>query len=795
MINLEKQRSSILVSFFITLLLHPIPIWGQASVAVHLSKTEIKANDPIELTFSLNEPEDFYYFSAEVLFDDAIFEFIDIETTGLTSNGLSVADLIEPGRLGVSVTLTQAMLTADMGAFMRLIFNVKSRASVGIGTFSFDSQYLGDSIGNAIVMNSIANPNYTVNESIGEAILTMNQTTIVTEGGEFNAEGKIYSSGITNDALNESRLRVWVGVHNQNTDPATWGEENWQLMDFMEKDVEDFFNYSGEISFMRPVGNWYVALRADLDADGAYKYGGIEGFWNNNNATLTIETAPPFRYTIAGWNFDNETKTTSGSVPDNVHAVLEIVGASLNGYSAGASGQAKNSRDWDGYLEGANYWQVVISTKNFENLRISSKQYGSGTGPRDFKLQTSVDGIIWNDVPGGGITVETNWTSGIVSDLTLPAELNNLEQVFIRWVQTSDFRISGIQGVSSAGTNRIDDILITGTNMNVQTVEVWPGDTNNDGVVDETDLLPIGHYWLSKGPVPIYNSKSWEPRTVEGWIPQAATFANASGSGRVDQNDLQPIGLNFGQNRNINKSRENQFDMIAQYEINSLEMGESMDLYLLSPDKVEISGISIRLQFVGIDSEAWSIDSVEPLEWGKEWAEHNRILRFETRKHNYHAAAMVHKGPVETVLSDRLLRITIRADETWPQTAIVELLRANISSGKKTYPLTDVYLTDNPDEEQEIFEPNKPSRTQLLVNYPNPFNPTTVIPFTLSEAGDVRVDIYDAIGRRVKSIIREGQQPGEYEINFDGSSLSSGVYIYQLQVNDVQQTRMMTLVK
>lgn len=791
----KNQPITFVSTLCLILLIAPLPTLAQASVSVTLSQSEVKANDPIHLTFSLDTVEDFYYFSAEILFDNTIFEFVNIETTGLTSNGLSVADIIEPGRLGASVTLTEAMATADQGAFMRLIFNVKSKASVGIGAFTFENEDLSDSSGEPIVTNSIADSGFTIIESIGEAVLTMDQLAVVTEGNIFNATGKIYAADITNDPANQSRIRTWVGVHNLNSDPATWTEENWHLMDFVERDAENYFIYSGEIAFMRPVGDWYVAIRSDLDADGVYKYGGKNGLWNNDSALLTIEKAPAFRYTVAGWNFNDETVTTSQSVPDNANAEIEIVGASFSGYSAGATGKAKNSNGWSFSAEEENYWQVVISTKNFEDLRISSKQYGSGTGPRDFKLQTSSDGLNWDNVPGGEITVETNWTSGVISNLSLPTGINDLNEAYIRWVHTTDFRVDGQEGIGNTGTSRIDDILITGTNTNVQTVEVWPGDTNNDGIVDEADLLPIGQYWLTKGPEPIYNSSSWNAREVEGWVPQAATFADASGSGRVDQNDLQPIGLNFGQNRITPKTTENRFDVIAHYEINPLEMGESVDLYLLTPEKIEISGISIRLQIDGVNPEAWSIDSVEPMEWGEEWIETNRMLRFETRNNNYHAASMVHKGAIEPVLSDQLVRITIRANESWLQSAIAGILRTTVSSGTNTYSLKDIYLTDNPEGDRDISDPEIPTQTQLLLNYPNPFNPTTVIPYTLSETGDVRVDIYDTIGRRVTSIFREAQQPGEYQINFDGSSLSSGVYIYRLNVNNIRQTRMMTLVK
>ena len=100
---------------------------------------------------------------------------------------------------------------------------------------------------------------------------------------------------------------------------------------------------------------------------------------------------------------------------------------------------------------------------------------------------------------------------------------NDQEELYIRWIQTSELRINQDEEgntVGSSGTNRIDDIKITGINMNTETVEVWPGDTNNDGVVDEEDLHAIGTYWLAEGPKPVYESRAWNGRETEAWIPK-----------------------------------------------------------------------------------------------------------------------------------------------------------------------------------------------------------------------------------------------------------------------------------
>ena len=71
---------------------------------------------------------------------------------------------------------------------------------------------------------------------------------------------------------------------------------------------------------------------------------------------------------------------------------------------------------------------------------------------------------------------------------------------------------------------------------------------------------------------------------------------------------------------------------------------------------------------------------------------------------------------------------------------------------------------------------------KLSQNYPNPFNPTTLIKYKLSTAGNVKLNVYDILGRELETIVNCFQQSGNYIVPFDGSKLSSGIYLYKLEV-------------
>ena len=80
-------------------------------------------------------------------------------------------------------------------------------------------------------------------------------------------------------------------------------------------------------------------------------------------------------------------------------------------------------------------------------------------------------------------------------------------------------------------------------------------------------------------------------------------------------------------------------------------------------------------------------------------------------------------------------------------------------------------------------------------NYPNPFNPTTTIPFNIAKAGFTTLNVYNTLGQKVATLINKNLQAGNYEAQFNGSDLASGVYVYELKINGVRLTGKMNLIK
>jgi hypothetical protein len=117
----------------------------------------------------------------------------------------------------------------------------------------------------------------------------------------------------------------------------------------------------------------------------------------------------------------------------------------------------------------------------------------------------------------------------------------------------------------------------------------------------------------------------------------------------------------------------------------------------------------------------------------------------------------------------------------------------------------DIYLILSNSEKVRVYkidkvtttpkEPQLPNTFTLYQNYPNPFNPTTTIEFDIPERTNVKLVIYDILGREVETLIDKELEPGKYKLNFTATNLPSGVYFYTLKTPKFTKTNKMLLIK
>ena len=93
------------------------------------------------------------------------------------------------------------------------------------------------------------------------------------------------------------------------------------------------------------------------------------------------------------------------------------------------------------------------------------------------------------------------------------------------------------------------------------------------------------------------------------------------------------------------------------------------------------------------------------------------------------------------------------------------------------------------------FSSEIPSSFKLHQNYPNPFNPSTQIKYDLPYDADVKITVYDMLGKELAVLVNEQKTAGNYEVNFDASQLSSGMYFYKFEAGSYSETKKMLFVK
>ena len=88
-----------------------------------------------------------------------------------------------------------------------------------------------------------------------------------------------------------------------------------------------------------------------------------------------------------------------------------------------------------------------------------------------------------------------------------------------------------------------------------------------------------------------------------------------------------------------------------------------------------------------------------------------------------------------------------------------------------------------------------PSEFFVSQNYPNRFNPSTKLCYTITQSGLVTLKVYDVLGNEVATLVNESKTAGEYEVEFNAATIASGIYFYRLQSGDFVETKKMILLK
>ncbi|MEP0862573.1 MAG: T9SS type A sorting domain-containing protein, partial [Ignavibacterium sp.] len=135
-------------------------------------------------------------------------------------------------------------------------------------------------------------------------------------------------------------------------------------------------------------------------------------------------------------------------------------------------------------------------------------------------------------------------------------------------------------------------------------------------------------------------------------------------------------------------------------------------------------------------------------------------------------------------IGQRTVKLRLRIEETiTPEVSMVDRIDngSALAKGKK--------------KELNYQGETIPKEFALSQNYPNPFNPTTVISWQSPVASHQTLKVYDILGNEVVTLVDEHREAGRYKVEFDASSLASGVYIYKLTAGSFVSSKKMMVVK
>jgi len=96
---------------------------------------------------------------------------------------------------------------------------------------------------------------------------------------------------------------------------------------------------------------------------------------------------------------------------------------------------------------------------------------------------------------------------------------------------------------------------------------------------------------------------------------------------------------------------------------------------------------------------------------------------------------------------------------------------------------------------ETLDHPALPTEFALYQNHPNPFNPATKIKYSVPQSTNIIIKVYDILGNKIETLVNEEKAAGSYEVTFDGSELTSGIYFYKLQAGSFVETKKMVLLR
>ncbi len=318
---------------------------------------------------------------------------------------------------------------------------------------------------------------------------------------------------------------------------------------------------------------------------------------------------------------------------------------------------------------------------------------------------------------------------------------------------------------------------------------VWPGDTNNDGIVNQSDILPLGLYWGATGSSRNNASLKWEAQSANPWSNSKATYADATGDGVVNQAEISAIGLNCNKQHSgsFSKPSTSQADLSINGQLQLVSSANAYRIKLLKGNELEdVIGLSFTLRYKTNIKDV-SFNS------GKYFGEN--VIKYYNKVNNVAGYSIVQKANCKNLIDENEFIAELHfAFNNDAEMGCISI--ENVEAMDKTGKIFELQGF-TADVINTSLSKNRMSEYNLSQNYPNPFNPTTTISYTVptNVSGKVTLKVYDVLGNEIATLVDEQKQSGIYEVLFDGSNFSSGIYFYKITINEFSDMKKLILIK
>jgi hypothetical protein len=337
---------------------------------------------------------------------------------------------------------------------------------------------------------------------------------------------------------------------------------------------------------------------------------------------------------------------------------------------------------------------------------------------------------------------------------------------------------------------------------------VWPGDTNHNGAVELTDVNVLGLHWEIAGPkrLGLDDQTAWRPQLAQRFAPRAATHADADGSGRIDERDIFPIGLNWRKTRTSSAAPKAKRSPAPEGRVSIALFAHAPRTYRLqinfqNRNHAELAGLAFRMNYSGARAEVASVQS------GPAWGSAPLLLQHDDQNARTLAVGlMIPNGELTRAGAGALAEILINAAEAPRQEDFMfnEFVVVSPSGESR-----ELEVQTNEDERVAVI----PREMILHPAHPNPFRLDDAaalqhgmrIQYDLPENAAVSVAIYNTVGARVRLISAILNESGRHYLHWEGLSdmgraVSSGLYLVKIEAagesgRAYQATQKVTLVR